>query len=102
MQLQTRLYKMNKIAKRHHRYSMHCKFVKYWKLYANEEQTKRFLAQQRDKRKAKIQSLISCVKTKAMNAIDDERESKNIQTKEIKIKKKPMAIKTVKPKKMIS
>ena len=116
MQLQTRLYKMNKIAKRHYKYAAYCKFIKYWKLYTNEEQTKRFLEQQREKRKLKIQSLISSVKTKTNsrslnteNAIDQEPESKDMQTpkqrkQELKIKKesKLISIKTVEPKKMIS
>merc|ERR1712154_549976 len=31
MRIQTRLYKMNKIAKRHHKFSTYCKIIKYWK-----------------------------------------------------------------------
>eukprot|EP01084_Bolivina_argentea_P111016 198172_1 len=84
MQLQTRLYKMNKIANRHYKCVVYYKIVKYWKEYVNDEQSKRFLEQQREKRKVKIQKLISSVKQKTINGLPKLKEKKqqtqNIQT----------------------
>ena len=86
MQLQTRLYKMNKIAKRHYKYSIYFKIIKYWKEYTNEEQTKRFLEQQREQRKLKIRKLISNVKQKTSVASIPAKHAQSVKKCELEIK----------------
>eukprot|EP00484_Ammonia_sp_Unknown_P018815 CAMPEP_0197049712 /NCGR_PEP_ID=MMETSP1384-20130603/24783_1 /TAXON_ID=29189 /ORGANISM="Ammonia sp." /LENGTH=830 /DNA_ID=CAMNT_0042482035 /DNA_START=33 /DNA_END=2525 /DNA_ORIENTATION=+ len=80
MQLNTRLRKMNKIATRHFEFGVYCKIIKSWKEYLNDEQTKRFLEQQRKERKMKIQKLISCVKENKSTPSRRRRNGKNQET----------------------
>merc|ERR1712129_274825 len=74
-------------------YTICCKFVKYWKLYTNEEQTTRFLEAQRQKRKLKIKNLISSVKTKMSETNESNIKNAKALT-DIPTKKKKQEIKT--------
>ena len=83
MQLQTRLYKMDKIARRHYRFATFCRIIKEWRRYTEEEQNQRLMEQQRNDRKLKIQKLISNVKRKT-TAMAAAQRNEMIETPQIK------------------
>merc|ERR1719295_2447403 len=86
MRLQQRLYKMNKIARRHHKFATQCSVMRAWKRFASDAQNTRLMQQQRRNRRLKIQKLKASVKEssahnaqrlqKEHSAVDRDAESR--------------------------
>ena len=70
MQIQSRLYKMQKIATRHYHFGQYCKIMKCWKQFVADQQTQRYLKSQRHQRSIKMKKLIASVKEKAKKPTD--------------------------------